>query len=115
VFLASHCYSPDTYFREITPFAFQSDTPGVIRELKLAYFPVIYSMSLATPPVSDALGNSKGVMSPDLDVSLHCHCNLPWQCQGRYLSSGGVIVRGSNSASEDGRLKEKVLPCLNNR
>jgi TPR repeat protein len=37
---------------------------------------VIYSMSLATPPVSDALGNSKGVMSQDLGESLDCHCNF---------------------------------------
>jgi hypothetical protein len=58
-------------------------------------------MSLATPPVSDALRNSKGVMSQDLEVSLHCHCNLQWQCHGRDFSSGGGILRGSNSALEE--------------
>jgi hypothetical protein len=57
-------------------------------ELKLAHFPVIYSMSLARPPVSDALGTSKGVMSQDLDVSLHCHSNLQRQCQRGDFSSG---------------------------
>jgi hypothetical protein len=63
-------------------------------QLKLAHFPVISSMSLATRTVSDAVGNSKGVMSQDLDVSLPCHCNLQSQCQGRYFSTGGGILRG---------------------
>jgi hypothetical protein len=61
----------------------------------------IYSMNLVTPPVSDAVRNSKGAMSQDLDVSLHCHCNLQWQCHGRYFSSGGGILRESNSALEE--------------
>jgi hypothetical protein len=78
-----------------------------MHELKLAHFPVIHSMSLATPPVPDALGNSKGVICQDLDVLLHCHCNLQWQCQGRYFSSGGGILRGSNSALEESERVEK--------
>jgi hypothetical protein len=65
----------------------------VIRELsiklKLAYFPVIYSMSLATRPVSDALGNSKGVMSQDLFVSLPCHCNFRDCVRGDFFPPEG--------------------------
>jgi hypothetical protein len=56
-----------------------------------ATLPVIYSMSLATPPMSDALGNSKGVMSQDLEVSLHCHCN------SRAVSGGDIFLRRGNS------------------
>jgi hypothetical protein len=48
-------------------------------------------MSLATPPVSDALGNSKGVMSQDLEVSLHCHYN------SRTVAGGDIFLRMRNS------------------
>jgi hypothetical protein len=57
---------------------------------------VIYSMSLATHPVSDALENSKGVMSQDLDVSLHYHCN------SRTLSGGDIFLRGEGAKSVKG-------------
>jgi hypothetical protein len=37
--------SADTCFTEITPFAFQSGTPWVMREPNLSHFPVMYSMT----------------------------------------------------------------------
>jgi hypothetical protein len=67
-----------------------------MRERKLVHFPVTFSMSLTTPPLSDILGISKGVMSQDLDVSLHCHCNFTVVVsEGEDLSSGGRILRTS--------------------
>jgi hypothetical protein len=53
-----------------------------MRGLTPAHFPLIYSMSLARSPVSYALGNLKEVMSQDLDVSLHCHCNFTLTVSG---------------------------------
>jgi hypothetical protein len=47
-------------------------------------------MSLAAPPVPDALGNSKGLMSHDLEVSLHCHCN------SRTVSGWDIFLRMGN-------------------
>jgi hypothetical protein len=93
--LSSHCYSADIYFREITPFTIQSDTPGHLDQFsvgpQIQNDPVIYSMSLATPRVSDAHGNSKGVMSEDLEVSLHCHCN------SRTVPGRDIFLRRGNS------------------
>jgi hypothetical protein len=70
-------------------------------------------MSLATSPVSDARGNSKGVMSQDSDATLLCHCNLQRQCQGRYFSSGGGILRGFlNSVCHFGKLLRYLLHSM---
>jgi hypothetical protein len=63
-------------------------------------------MSLATPPVSDALGNSKGVMSQYLDVSLHCHCNL------RTVSGGDIFLRRGNSQRIELRFRIEPQGCF---
>jgi hypothetical protein len=51
------------------------------------------------PPVSDALGNSKEVMSQDLGVSLHCHCNFTMA-----VSEGVSFLRRGKSREDRTRL-----------
>jgi hypothetical protein len=66
-------------------------------------------MSLAIPPESNALGNSKGGMSQDLDASLHYH--------GNYCGSdrGGIFPPEGKFSEDRSRLektqKEKSLKC----
>jgi hypothetical protein len=65
---------------------------GAIGELKLSHFPVIYSMCFVTPPLYDALGNSKGEMSQDSTASLQCHCNC-----AKAISGVGLFLKRGNS------------------
>jgi hypothetical protein len=60
-------------------------------------------MSFATPPVSDALGNSKGVMSQDLGVSLPCRCD------SRTVPNGDIRHR-EGKFSDDLLLKGSEFP-----
>jgi hypothetical protein len=61
-------------------------------ELRISHFPVMYSMGLAAPSVSDALGSSKGVMPHDLWLLLHCHYNFM-----ETVSEGGSFIGRENS------------------